>query len=619
MLRFARALAGIALLGAIISAGSAAAQAGPVGSYVVVLKPGVADVPGAAADMTRAHGGTVGFIYEHALRGFSMRGSTQAASAIGRNPLVAYVEADQQFSVQAQTVPTGIQRIFAPGNENLDIDGLDDERVDVDVAIIDTGIDLDHPDLNVVGSTNCASGGPFSGSCGSGGDDGNGHGTHVAGSVAGIDNALGVVGVAPGARLWAVRVLDNNGSGYTSWIVAGMDWVTARKETIEVANMSLGGGASQALDDAANRMADAGVAVAVAAGNSDANAADYSPARATKVLTVSALADFDGAPGGLGSPTCRTDQDDTLADFSNWGSTIELAAPGVCILSTWLSGGYNTISGTSMASPHAAGALAVLASKGFTRSYSGVSGLYSTLQQTGNLNWVDDSGDGTKEKLLDVSSATVFNPVTVGGGGEPPPDDTTPPAAPTGLTAAAGNASVSLDWANNSESDLAGYNVYRGTTSGGPYAKVNGSLVGSSNYGDSGLVNSTTYYYVVRAVDTSNNESTNSNQASATPTGSSTGTNVSLTGSSTSTGSSWTASVTTTVTSNGSPVSGAVVSGTWSNGTTGSGSCTTNTSGQCTVSKSGIPKRVGSVTFTVNTVGGSTTFGGTKSVVVAKP
>src|SRR5919106_172448 len=506
MLRFVRALAGMALLGAIISAGSAAAQAGPAGSYVVVLKPGIADVPGAAAGLTRAHGGTVGFVYEHALRGFSIRASAQAASAISRNPLVAYVEADQEFTVQAQTIPTGIQRIFAPGNPNLDIDGVDDERVDVDVAIIDTGIDLDHPDLNVVGSTNCASGGPFSPSCGPGGGG----------------------RAAPGARLWAVRVLNNNGSGYTSWIVAGMDWVTARAATIEVANMSLGGGASQALDDAANRMADAGVAVAVAAGNSDANAANSSPARAAKVLTVSALADFDGAPGGLGSPTCRSDQDDTLADFSNWGSTIELAAPGVCILSSWLSGGYNTISGTSMASPHAAGALAVLASKGFSRNYTGVSGLYSTLQQTGNLNWVDDSGDGVKERLLDVSSATVFNPVTVGGGGEPPPDDTAPPAAPTGLTAVAGDASVSLDWADNSESDLAGYNVYRSTTSGGPYAKVNGSLVPTSSYSDSGLVNGTTYNYVVRAVDTSSNESASSNQASATPTASVTGTNVSL-------------------------------------------------------------------------------------------
>ena len=620
MFRLTRALAGTAVLGALIFVGGAPAQPA-TNSYVVVLKSGVTDVPAAAAALTRAHGGSVGFVYEHALRGFSLRGSAQAAAALQRHPLVAYVEADRLFTVQAQTVPTGIHRIFAPGNPNLDIDGTDDERVDVDVAVIDTGIDLDHPDLNVVGSVNCAGGGPFSSSCGSGGDDGNGHGTHVAGTVAAIDNGIGVVGVAPGARLWAVRVLDNNGSGYTSWIVAGMDWVTARASTIEVANMSLGGGASQALDDAANRMADAGVALAVAAGNSDANAANYSPARAAKVLTVSALADFDGAAGGLGSPTCRSDQDDTLADFSNWGSTIELAAPGVCILSTWLSGGYNTISGTSMASPHAAGALALLASKGFSRTWTGVSGLYSTLQSTGNLNWTDDSGDGIKERLLDVSNTTTYDPVVVGGGGtEPPPGDTTPPAAPSGLTAAAGDGSVALDWADNGESDLAGYNVYRSTSSGGSYGKLNGSLVTSSSYTDGSVTNGTTYYYVVRAVDTSGNESASSNEASATPSGgSTTGTSVALSASSVNNGSNWTASVTATVTTDGAPASGIVVSGTWSNGATGTASCTTNSSGQCTVSKSGIPKRTSSVTYTVNTVGGSTSFGGTSSIVVAKP
>lgn len=621
MLRFGRPVAAIALLGAIISVGSAAAQTGPEGSYVVVLKPGTANVPATAASLGRAHGGTVGFVYEHALRGFSVRAPAQAAAAIARNPLVAYVEADQQFTISSQTVPTGIQRIFAPGNANIDIDGVDDKRVDIDVAVIDTGIDLDHPDLNVVGSTNCVSKSPFGASCGSGGDDGNGHGTHVAGSIAAIDDGNGVVGVAPGARLWAVRVLNNNGSGTTSGVVAGMDWVTARASTIEVANMSLGGSASQAIDDAANRMADAGVALAVAAGNSDANAGNSSPARAAKVLTVSALADFDGAPGGLGSPTCRTDQDDTLADFSNWGSTIEIAAPGVCILSTWLSGGYNTISGTSMASPHAAGGLALLASKGFSRNWTGVSGLYSTLQSNGNLNWTDDSGDGIKEPLLDVSNTSVFNPVMTdgSGGGDPPPGDTTPPAAPSGLTAVAGNASVTLDWANNSESDLAGYNVYRSTTSGSGYAKINGALVTSSAYTDSGLTNGTTYYYVVRALDTSNNESGNSNQVSATPTAPIAGTNVALSGSSVNNGGSWTANVTITVTSNGSPASGVVVSGTWSNGATGTASCTTNGNGGCTVSKSAIPKRTGSVTFTVNTVGGSTSFGGTASITVSKP
>jgi subtilisin len=148
--------------------------------------------------------------------------------------------------------------------------------------------------------------------------------------------------------------------------VAGIDWVAANAGTIEVANMSLGGsGYNQAEYDAIQGAVNKGVAFAVAAGNSDADANNYSPAAFDNVLTVSALADFDGEPGGLGSPTCRADQDDTLADFSNWGSAVDIAAPGVCILSTYPieRGEYGTISGTSMASPHAAGALALLASR----------------------------------------------------------------------------------------------------------------------------------------------------------------------------------------------------------------------------------------------------------------
>ncbi|HUG64327.1 MAG TPA: S8 family serine peptidase [Gaiellaceae bacterium] len=609
MLRFGRAMAALVLLAAVITT-AAAAQAPAHGTYIVVLDPGVVNVRATADGLARAHGGQVGFVYEHALRGFSVRIPAQGAAGIARNPQVAYVEADQLFTISEQTVPTGIDRIFAPGNGNLDIDGTDDERIDVDVAIIDTGIDLDHPDLNVVGSTNCAGGGPFTSSCGSGGDDGNGHGTHVAGTVAAIDNATGVVGVAPGARLWAVRVLDNNGSGWTSWIVAGMDWVTARADIIEVANMSLGGGASDALDKAANDMAGAGVALAVAAGNSNADAKDYSPARAEKVLTVSALADFDGTDGGNGTSTCRTDQDDTLADFSNWGSTIEIAAPGVCILSTWLGGGYNTISGTSMASPHAAGGLALLASGATpTTDWTDVQNLYEVLTKAGNFNWVDDggpndTGDGKREPLLDVRNTSLFNPATVpgsGGGG----GDTTPPAAPSSLTATAGSGSVSLDWADNTD-DFVGYNVYRSTESGLGYEKLNtSSLVGSSHYNDTTVTNGTKYYYVVSAVDASNNESGNSNEASATPTSSSSGTTISLSSSSSSTGSSWTANV--SVTTN----NGAAVSWAWSNGTTGSGTCGST---PCTVTKTGIPKRTGSVTLTASSDGATT-----KSITVAKP
>jgi subtilisin family serine protease len=334
--------------------------------YIVVLTHDVADVPAAAAALARSAGGQVGHVYEHALKGFSLTAAPAAAAGLARNPLVDYVEPDRVVTLAAQEIPTGIPRTFADDNAGIDIDGTDDYRVDVDVAVIDTGIDWQHTDLNIVDGINCAQGWPFGkATCSGTGDDDHYHGTHVAGTIAALDNGLGVVGMAPGARLHAVKVLNKQGSGYTSWIVAGIDWVTARASTIEVANMSLGGsGFSQAEYDAINKARTAGVAFAVAAGNEDADARNYSPGGFSNVLSVSALADFDGEPGGLGSPTCRTDQDDTLADFSNWGPAVDVAAPGVCIRSTYPieQGEYGTISGTSMASPHAAGALALLAS-----------------------------------------------------------------------------------------------------------------------------------------------------------------------------------------------------------------------------------------------------------------
>ncbi|MFU8826670.1 MAG: S8 family serine peptidase, partial [Brevefilum sp.] len=381
-------------------------------SYIIVftdtINPQV-EVPSIA----QAYGLQTGFIYEHALKGMSAIVPPGRLKALQNDPRVAYVVQDLPRSVSSQTIPTGIQRIFADANENIAIDGVDDWRVDVDVAVIDTGIDFQHPDLNVMGGINCALGNFFRVRCEDGGDDDHYHGTHVAGTIAAIDNGEGVVGVAPGARLWAVKVLNKNGSGYSSWIIAGIDWVAANADTIEVANMSLGGsGYSQAEYDAIQGAVNLGVAFAVAAGNSDADASYYSPAAFDNVLTVSALADFDGLPGGLGSPTCRTDQDDTLADFSNWGSAVDIAAPGVCILSTYPleKGGYGTISGTSMASPHAAGALALLASVNNPSNAADVYALYDQVKDTGNFDWVDDSGDGIQEPLLDVST---FQPALI--------------------------------------------------------------------------------------------------------------------------------------------------------------------------------------------------------------
>jgi subtilisin len=276
--------------------------------------------------------------------------------------------------------------------------------VDVDVAVIDTGIDPSHPELNVVGGINCSTGNSY--------NDGNGHGTHVAGTVAARDNDIGVVGVAPGARLWAVRVLNNQGFGFTSDIICGVDWVTANASTIEVANMSLSGTGTEpsgsgcatgnAYHDAICSSVAAGVTYAVAAGNQHVDAATRRPAAYDEVMTISALADFDGQPGGRAAPTCRADEDDTFANFSNFGADVDLIAPGVCILSTWKGGGYATISGTSMASPHAAGAAALYKS---THAAATPAQVKSALQAAGTANWNNaDDPDGVKERLVNVSS-----------------------------------------------------------------------------------------------------------------------------------------------------------------------------------------------------------------------
>ncbi|MDO8863339.1 S8 family serine peptidase [Haliea sp. E1-2-M8] len=386
-------------------------------SYIVMLKPGNAAAGGVAARIARNSGGRVGYVYENVLQGFSISVPAAAVAGIQRNPNVLSIEPDLAVTTFDQLVPTGIDRSLA-NYQALSLNSTDDYRVDADVAVLDTGIDVDHPDLNIVGGANClytTGGGTAYCEDAETGDDDHYHGTHVAGSIAALDNGIGVAGIAPGARLWAIKVLDSQGSGTLSGIIAGIDWVVAQGR-IEVINMSLGGsGSSNAMNKAVANAVKSNVTVVVAAGNSNADAAGFTPANAPDAITVSALADFDGLPGALSAPTCRSDRDDSLADFSNWGA-VDIAAPGVCILSTIPveQGSYGTISGTSMAAPHVAGAAAILASNG-----QGPSAIRTTLLTSGNYNWVDDSGDGVKEPLLAISNFTPDFVATDGGGDEP--------------------------------------------------------------------------------------------------------------------------------------------------------------------------------------------------------
>jgi subtilisin family serine protease len=338
-------------------------------------------------------------VYRAASRGFAARLSDRQVAALRADPRVNNVVADRKVTITAkpgtggggagsEVIPTGIKRIDAEGVVATQAIGT------TVVAIIDTGIDLDHPDLNV--AQDCW----FSayGSNRSDADDGHGHGTHVGGTVGAKSGGGGVRGVAPGATLCPIRVLDSSGSGAWSDIIAGINYVTDRRTkfnnnqqdgiNIKVANMSLGGCAvvefiwciaepppeidrcgvdiagtvQDPLHQAICNSTKVGVVYSVAAGNDAADALFFVPAAYPEVITVSALADYDGKGGGTGKAPrgCNAGADDTLASFSNYGATVDIAAPGVCILSTYKGGGTKTLSGTSMAAPHVTGAIALI-------------------------------------------------------------------------------------------------------------------------------------------------------------------------------------------------------------------------------------------------------------------
>ena len=407
-----------ALLAAVLVAAGAAqattieAVAEPQLGYIVVLDPS-ADVANVANAVAASVGETADTVYDRALDGFAVTMTSDDAAVVAADPRVAFVEPDQLVTLEAQSTPTGISRSGATSNPDLDIDGIDDVQVDVDVAVLDTGVDLQHPDLRVVAGVDCLG----VGLCRLGGDDDQFHGTHVAGTIGARDNGVGVVGIAPGARIWAVKVFDATGTATLSAILRGLDYVFANAASIDVVNMSFTTpGFSQSMYNAVQSAVGLGVAFSAAAGNDGIILSGFnriSPASFDNVLTVSAIADFDGVRGGLGAPTCLTDQDDTFAAFSNSGQ-VDIAAPGACITSTMPveRGSYGVLSGSSMATPHVAGALALLSRVDNPANAAQVGALYNRLLAAGSTDWFDDSGDGEQEPLLDVSDPNLFYAVT---------------------------------------------------------------------------------------------------------------------------------------------------------------------------------------------------------------
>jgi subtilisin len=365
-----------------MSLSSTAGSSGIFGRYIVVLKD-TANADAVAGKATTL-GATVDSLFG-SINTLVVSLPLLRLGSLQRDPRVAFVSADRPVRLLDNAagtgatggVPTGVMRIGA-----APLAGVTSPAKKAAVAIVDTGI-MVRPDLNVVGGYDCA--GDLLGDLLGGGNsnsaipaDNNGHGTHVSGIVAARDTGQGVVGVSPGTPLYAVRVFSSFGSGSLSNVICGLNWVAenAAKDNIKVVNMSLGGEGSDdghcgttdqdAFHAAVCRVTAAGVTVVVAAGNDGANMSGSTPAAFPEVLAVTAMADFDGKPGGLApAAPCKTGgRDDTAADFSDYatpdgpeaGHTI--AAPGVCITSTWNDGGKKTISGTSMASPHVAGLVA---------------------------------------------------------------------------------------------------------------------------------------------------------------------------------------------------------------------------------------------------------------------
>jgi subtilisin family serine protease len=255
--------------------------------------------------------------------------------------------------LKEETLPDSIKRSFTTkdlkANSNFTKNG-----VDVDVAVLDTGIDLNHPDLNVYRNVSFIPGGKT-------GDDDNGHGTHVAGIAAAKENGKGVIGAAPGARLWSVKVCDKAGECKVSDMIKGIEYITQHANEIDVVNISVETPLSPALNRAISASVKAGVTYVVAAGNYGHDASTTSPASDPDVITVSAIGDSDGKCGATG-PALKEHNvtDDSFAYFSNFGPSVTIAAPGVDILSTYLKGGYAIDSGTSMAAPSVAGAAALI-------------------------------------------------------------------------------------------------------------------------------------------------------------------------------------------------------------------------------------------------------------------
>jgi aqualysin 1 len=341
----ARAAIVVGLIGLLIATTAPAVDAaGGQARFIVVLKDSVARPREVASEHGRRFGADVTHVYRHALKGYAARLGEGQLRALRADRRVAYIERDQVVTiVQTQSPATwGLDRIDQRDLPLSNTFSYSSDGSGVRAYVIDTGIRTSHDQFGgrAVNGMDAVDGSLPAADC-------NGHGTHVAGTIGGSRH-----GVAKGVGLVAIRVLDCNGSGYWSWVIAGIDWAAQHHQPGEpaVANMSLGGGASTAVDTAVKNAIADGITFAVAAGNSNADACRYSPARVPEALTVGA-----------------TTSSDARASYSNYGKCLDLFAPGSSITSAWNTddSATKTISGTSMAAPHVAGVAAQILEAGY--------------------------------------------------------------------------------------------------------------------------------------------------------------------------------------------------------------------------------------------------------------
>ena len=427
-----------------IPSGPAAAAASAASDYIVTFRSDEADPDGAARALAAAHGGSVTFVYRAALKGFAVAGLPDAAvEALSRNPRVVAIERDGIVSVDGageQLGATwGIDRV---DQRDRPLDGkyvYDADGSGVTAYIIDTGILTSHNEF----SPNRATGGFTAINDGQGSNDCHGHGTHVAGTVGGS-----TYGVAQGVALVAVRVLGCGGSGTTSGVIAGVDWVTQNHAANSVANMSLGGSFSSSLNTAVANSVAAGVTYAVAAGNENTDACTRSPASAANVLTVAS-----------------TTINDAKSSFSNWGTCVEINAPGSSITSAYItsSTATATMSGTSMASPHVAGAAAVYLSANPGSTSLQVTNAIKTAATSGRVTGLPG---GTPNLLLYTRLGSVT----------PDPDPDPNPAPVAGFTKSCSGFTCTFTNASTGTIDTYSWNLGDGVsrTTAGPYTVTYG-------------------------------------------------------------------------------------------------------------------------------------------------